>query len=526
MKRYLCINSNNNIKPWLGVLNTRQRMDRKKTNQLTAIANHNFHMTRCLYSKHLCNGLLIALTLCAGCVKGPSSHIDQHNIQTPESFAGASEQAQPFEDGWINDFQDQKLESLILEALESNYDLLAASSRVDAAQASFQSANTGWKPQLNLNQSDSRSKTVFNPFAGPLQSRYINRFDLGVNLSWELDLWGRLRNQGRAALADLQASESDYMSARLSLATNVAAAWFNVIESDLQVRLTEETVHSFQSNLKVVEESYQRGIPNRALDVRLTRANVQSARSNLQIRKRQRDAAVRSLEILLGRYPSAELEITPHLPVLTGAVPTGMPSELLLRRPDIFSAERRLAAAAQRLKGARKSLLPSIRLTSSVGTSSNELTDLLDPERLALSIAGSLTQPLYQGGRLRANIRLSDARMQESIAQFSQTVLRAFQEVESLLAAEAFLKDQEMALQATSEESSEAETLATEQYERGLVDIITVLESERRAFNARSSLINVANLRLQNRLSLYLALGGHFRGEPLDNSEDHVALNE
>ena len=483
-------------------------------------------MTRSPFFNQMWNGLLITLTLCVGCVKAPSSHFDQHKINTPESFAGATDQAQVFEDGWVDDFQDQKLEVLILEALESNYDLQAASSRVAAAQASFQSANAGWKPQLNLNQSDSRSKTVFNPFAGPLQSRYINRFDLGFNLSWELDLWGRLRNQGRAALADLQASESDYMSARLSLAANVAASWFNVIESELQVRLTEDTVHSFESNLKVVEESYKRGIPNRALDVRLTRANVESARSNLQIRKRQRDATVRSLEILLGRYPSAELETTPRLPILTGTVPTGMPSELLLRRPDIFSAERRLAAATQRLKVSRKSLLPSIRLTSSVGTSSNELTDLLDPERLALSIAGSLTQPLYQGGRLRANIRLSDARLQESMAQFSQTVLRAFQEVESLLAAETFLKDQETALQATSEESSEAEILAKEQYERGLVDIITVLESERRAFNARSSLINVANLRLQNRLSLYLALGGHFRGEPLDDSTNQEALSE
>jgi outer membrane protein TolC len=203
-----------------------------------------------------------------------------------------------------------------------------------------------------------------------------------------------------------------------------------------------------------------------------------------------------------------------------------MPSELLIRRPDIFAAERRVAAATQRMKVSRKSLLPSIRLTSSVGTSSSELTDLLDPERLALSIAGSLTQPLYQGGRLRANIHLSDARLQESIAQFSQTVLRAFQEVESLLAAEAFLRDQEMALQATSEESSEAEVLAKEQYERGLVDIITALESERRAFNARSSLINVANLRLQNRLSLYLALGGHFQGEAPANPTEQVTLNE
>ena len=497
-----------------------------KKSHLISIDDNNYNMNQGPFFIFLWNGLLITMTLCVGCIKTPSPHVDTQKTNTPASYTGATEKARPFEDGWVDDFQDDNLENLILEALESNYDLQATSSRVAAAQASFQSINAGWKPLLNLNQSDSRSKTVFNPFAGPLQSRYINRFDLGVTLAWEIDLWGRIRSQGRAALADLQASELDYMAARLSLAANVAAAWFNVIESELQVRLNEETLNSFESNLKVVEESYQRGIPNRALDVRLTRANVESTRSNLLVRKRQRDAAVRSMEILLGRYPSAELEIIPHLPILKGHVPTGMPSDLLIRRPDIFSAERRVAAATQRLKVSRKSLLPSIRLTSSVGTSSSELTDLLDPERLALSIAGSLTQPLYQGGRLRANVQLSDARLQESIAQFSQTVLRAFQEVESLLAAEAFLRDQEMALQATSEESSEAEVLAKEQYERGLVDIITVLESERRAFNARSSLINVANLRLQNRLSLYLALGGHFQGEAPDNPTDQVTLNE
>ena len=160
------------------------------------------------------------MTLCVGCIKTPSPHVDTQKTNTPASYTGATEKARPFEDGWVNDFQDDNLETLILEALESNYDLQAASSRVAAAQASFQSINAGWKPQLNLNQSDSRSKTVFNPFAGPLQSRYINRFDLGVTLAWELDLWGRIRSQGRAALADLQASELDYMAARLSLASS------------------------------------------------------------------------------------------------------------------------------------------------------------------------------------------------------------------------------------------------------------------------------------------------------------------
>ena len=457
----------------------------------------------------------------SGCVRPAGSHLDQHGVQSPDQFGGQASETVPFEDGWVADFKDDSLETLITEALEHNYNLKAAAARVEAAHASFQSANAGWKPTLNLSQNDSRTKTVFNPFAGTLQSRYINRFDLGVNLSWELDVWGRLRSQSRAALADLEAAETVYMSAYLSLAANTAGAWFNLVESELQVRLNEETLESFEANLQVVEESFRRGIPNRALDVRLTRANVESARSNLALRKRQRDAAKRALETILGRYPSAEMEVTSDLPSLENTVPTGLPSELLLRRPDILTAERQLAAATERLKASKRSLLPSIRLTSSAGTTSNELADLLDPERLAMSLAGSLSQPLYQGGRLRANIRLSDARVKEAMAQFSQRVLTAFQEVETLLAAESFLLEQETALRASTTESIEAETLAKEQYERGLVDIITVLESERRAFNARSSLLNLSNLRLQNRLDLYLALGGHFSEEwPVDTGEE------
>jgi len=467
----------------------------------------------------LCSLLFVMAS--SGCVRPAGSHLDQHGVQSPDQFGGQASETVPFEDGWVADFKDDSLETLITEALEHNYNLKAAAARVEAAHASFQSANAGWKPTLNLSQNDSRTKTVFNPFAGTLQSRYINRFDLGVNLSWELDVWGRLRSQSRAALADLEAAETVYMSAYLSLAANTAGAWFNLVESELQVRLNEETLESFEANLQVVEESFRRGIPNRALDVRLTRANVESARSNLALRKRQRDAAKRALETILGRYPSAEMEVTPDLPSLENAVPTGLPSELLLRRPDILTAERQLAAATERLKASKRSLLPSIRLTSSAGTTSNELADLLDPERLAMSLAGSLSQPLYQGGRLRANIRLSDARVKEAMAQFSQRVLTAFQEVETLLAAESFLLEQETALRASTTESIEAETLAKEQYERGLVDIITVLESERRAFNARSSLLNLSNLRLQNRLDLYLALGGHFSEEwPVDTGEE------
>jgi outer membrane protein TolC len=187
-----------------------------------------------------------------------------------------------------------------------------------------------------------------------------------------------------------------------------------------------------------------------------------------------------------------------------------LPSDLLHRRPDLIAAERQLAASLERVKIAKKDLLPTISLSSSTGTSSGELRDILDPDLLIWNIAGNLTQPIFQGGRLLAGIDLANANSRSALANYAQVALNAFRELESLLAAEGFLQDELSASEQAAIESVAAEELAWQQYQRGLVDIITVLESQRRAFTAQSSLLSVMNNRLANRINLYLALGGNF----------------
>jgi len=338
------------------------------------------------------------------------------------------------------------------------------------------------------------------------------QFNARVNAAWEIDLWGRLANEKRAAARDADAAAADYQAARLSLAAAVAQAWFDAVEAELQVKLAQDTVRNFRDNLEVVHESFRAGL-NSALDVRLERANLAGAEAELEASLIVRDRSVRSLEVLLGRYPSGELAVATELPMIESEVPAGLPAEILVRRPDVRSAALRLEASDERFSSARKNRLPGIALTASGGVSSGQLGNLLDYDAIIWSIAADLAAPVFQGGRLQAERDLAGAENEEVLSDYAQVVLVAFREVESALTAERILASQEAALEVAARESVEAEALALERYRAGLVDIITWLEARRRAFNARSSLLSVSNARLQNRIALYLALGGGFEAK-------------
>lgn len=458
----------------------------------------------------------------AGCVAPPKDQSHRVPVDLPAEYEGGARTGSDFSSGWLDDFDDPVLQDLVFEAQERNFDLQAAAARLKAAQANFRVAEGTRGPLLAGNLRSSRNKRNSSGGFSLINVR-SDQFDIIGNVVWEIDLWGRLLNRSRAALASYQAVEADYRGARLSLAANTARAWYRATESVLQVRLAKETLESFERHLEVIADGFRRGV-NSALDFRLSRANAATARNNLAFLERQRDEAARIMAVILGRYPSEKMALAAEFPTLKRAVPGGLPSELLARRPDLVAAERRLAAAGQRLIESRKNLLPSISLTASGGTSTSELRDLLDPEQNIWNIAGSLTQPIFQSGRLINNVRISRANSEETLMAYSQTVLLAFREIENALAAENYLAEQEAALRISAEESIEAEKLALEEYGKGLAGIITVLESQRRSFNARSSLIQILNQRLQNRLDLYLALGGDFDSPTTASSDEPVIV--
>jgi len=410
--------------------------------------------------------------------------------------------------GWLGDFNSTTLNSLVQEAIKNNPDLRVTAARLKIAQADVKIVGADRLPKLTATALASRTKR--NSASGfKITSSRNNRFSPTLDLAWELDVWGRLADVRTAALLDAEEATANLQAAQLSLAANTAKGWFNMAESELQATLAEQTYRSYTNNLAVLEEGLQRGL-TKALDVRLMRTSVRNAEGTLQLRLRERDATRRSLEVLLGRYPKNGIPKNESLPTIGKDIPVGLPSQLLLRRPDIVAAQRNYLAAHRRTSAAKKDRLPQIRLTSSYGTSSDELKNVLDINNNIWSLAANLTKPILDGGKIRSQIERTRAQQEETRYNYVQVALQAFAEVETALAAESYLTKQEAALRASVVEAIEAEKLAMDDYTAGLADIVTVLESQRRVFDAKRSLIDLQNLRLQNRIDLYLALGGEF----------------
>ncbi len=444
--------------------------------------------------------LVVSALLLAGCANNPPDIEENASVAIPKAWTSDA-------DGlvgraWLQDFNDPKLEALVREALSGNLQLKAGVARLDQAAAFARINGADRWPSVNLGGSAQRYTSLMNRDA-------VNSFSLNGTVSWEADLWGRVRAQVRGAEADLLAAEADFEALRHSIAGFVAQAWFSAIEARNQELLSRETVESFEANLVTVEERFRRGL-SPALDLRLTRANVAGARATYNQQKRIADAAVRSLEVLLGRYPSGALQTAVELPSLDSQIPAGVPSDLLGRRPDILSSYQRLVSADAGWIQSKRALLPSINLTGQYGWTSSELDNLLKDGFDVWSLLGNVTAPIFHGGRLRANVERTEAARAETVANYQNTVLTAFREVEAGLAGEVLLLEQLAAVATAAEESASAQELAEERYERGLVDIVTVLEAQRRAFNARSAAVQVKGALLQNRIALYLALGGGF----------------
>jgi NodT family efflux transporter outer membrane factor (OMF) lipoprotein len=415
---------------------------------------------------------------------------------------------------WWKKFGDANLDSAVAEVLKKNNDLKAAAARMDQAAAVARIAGADLYPSLNQSFSASRQKRVFVgfPFGGldnGIPSSTTNLFGVSLDVSWELDFWGRIRAMKSAATADFQASRADLIGFQISLAGQTAKAWFAAVEAKQQVRLSEETVKNYQTTNEQVMSRYKRGL-RPSLDVRFSETNVATAKAILLQRKDLLQRTMRQLEILLGRYPSARLTLSENLPNISDPIPAGLPADIISRRPDLIAAEKRLAAANARLTESRQALYPRISLTGSVGTTSNEISDLLNGDFSVWNLVGNLLTPIFQGGRLRAGVKLAKAREIEALAFYVQNVLTAYYEVETALTAEKNLEEREQALRVSAEQALAARRLAEDRYARGLAGLIEVLEAQRRAFDSQSQLLSVRRLRLDNRIDLYLALGGDF----------------
>ncbi len=407
------------------------------------------------------------------------------------------------EDGWLASFNDPQLTALVVEALDNNPSLAEAAAGVEQAQALARQAGASLVPSVDATVTGSRSGLVED---GPGPSNSINA---GLQVSWEVDLWGRIRSGVNQATASAAAARADYEFAQRSIAANTAIAYFTAIEAQLLKDVAETSLELLQKTLRIVEAQHREGAAS-AQDLALARSDFAAAQDSVTTAEGAERSALRALELLIGRYPSAELSLRSSLPSTPALPPAGLPADLLERRPDLIAAERRVAAAFNATAQAKAARLPSLSLTSTLGGSSNALSDVLNPSNLAWSVGTSLLAPIFDGGRRRENVTIANAQQDGALAQYRSAALAAFSDVESALDQGTVLERRQRALQEAVTQAREAYRLADLRYKEGESSLIDLLTIQQRQITAESSLTSIQRLALQQRVNLNLALGGHW----------------
>ncbi len=448
--------------------------------------------------------VMVAAGLAAGCaLKDPPAREQVRAqalpaLETPGSWQSAGAGAGAVGDDWLTGFGDPRLNTLVTEALTNNPDLMVAAARVEQAAAYVEAAGADLLPQVyaigNISGKDSSSGTT----------------DFwGAFASWEIDLWGRVRSGREAAREQLLSAQLSEQYARQSMAAMVARAWFIAVEARLQEKMARDMVDAAQKIVELARERKRVGIGN-DYDISVAEASLatyRDAAEQLNLAFRQ---SVQAIEILVGRYPAAELEVAAELPDLPGPVPAGLPSELLERRPDVIAAERRVAAAFFRVQETKAARLPTIKLTGSVSSISSDLVVLKERDDPVWGWGGRATVPLYLGGELEAQVKVRTAEQKEAVADYGRAGANAFAEVEQALSASYALQARRPLLVQAVTENERATELAMTRYRVGSDDLRAVEQQQLRLFSARSSLLRVQSEQLVQRVNLHLALGGSF----------------
>ncbi len=414
--------------------------------------------------------------------------------------------------GWVGTFDDPALVKLVEEALLNNRNLQVAAAGEERARALAAKAGAALAPSVDLTAGAGRAGSGSSDVADSTE------LNIGLRVGWEVDLWGRIRAGGRAASADADAAAADYRYARESLAAGTAKAYITAVAAHLQTESSRRTVKLLEEVLRIVQVKKANGAAS-AQDVALARSDLARTREgSVSVEGSQRDA-LRALEVLLGRYPSADIEVRKALPDLPPPPAAGLPSELLERRPDIIAAERQLAAAYNRVAEAKAARLPQLSLTGNAGGASSELSDILRPDQLAWQLGASLLTPLVDGGSLKATERAATAQQKAALANYGQAVLSAFKDVESLLDQGKILSRRETELREALKGATKAFRIAKLRHKEGESELLDVLSIQQRLAATDSDLISIQRVLLEQRINLYLALGGIWTGDEVPENE-------
>jgi NodT family efflux transporter outer membrane factor (OMF) lipoprotein len=424
-------------------------------------------------------------------------------VATPGQWTAAGAGTGAVADNWLTTFQDADLSAAVAEALAHNPDLRVAAARVEQALAYARLAGAKLYPSVE----------VLARGGGKMSGDNSGLQGAALTVNWELDLWGRVRYGRAAATADAASVQSDFEYARQSIAAVVARNWFLAIEAGLQVALGQQTVQGADDLVNLAQSRLQIGAGNEE-DVAVARANLGSYRDALRQAEFAREQALRGLEIVVGRYPSAAARVSGALPVVPAAVPAGLPSELLERRPDIVAAERRVAAAFNRAHEAKAARLPKIALTTGVSAVSSDLFVLAERDNPVWNFGANLLAPIFEGGALKRQVEIRTAEQGQAVAAYASVGLKAFSEVESALSAEFAARDRETILAGALVDSQRALELVRTRFQVGSTDLRFVTDRQLAVNATNAALITAQTQQRVQRVNLHLALGGSFEPRP------------
>ena len=471
--------------------------------------------------------LLVTLVL-AGCAVGPN--YKRPTVSVPVTYRGTTAETAPAtepsasepakapaanaapeslgDEKWWEVFQDKELQELIRTALQNNYDVRIAAARVLEAQAQLGITRADQLPTLGVGGGVTSQQS---PKQGPIPSFEITEGQLTASAAWNLDFWGKYRRATEAARANLLASEWARKQVIATLVANVAAGYFQLRQLDLQLEISQRTLTSRRDSLQLTQTLEQHGIQS-LLDVRQAEQLVYTAAAEVPDLERQIAQREDAISILLGNSPGdvprgLKLTDQPHAP----EVPAGLPSSLLARRPDIAQAEQVLIAANAQIGVARAAYFPQISLTGSAGFESTALTNLFTGPAGLWNLAGSFSQPIFQGGRLKSNVRLAEAQQQQAVLAYQQTIKGAFRDVSDALVA--YRKNREFRIQQEHlvESAQDAARLSEVRFKAGTTDYLEVLTNETNSFSAELGLAQAQGNELTALVQLYQALGGGWK---------------
>jgi outer membrane protein, multidrug efflux system len=443
----------------------------------------------------------VAALLAGGCSMIPTYERPAPPVAPAFPYAPATTGTPAAQLPWESFFSDPRLRKLIQTALENNRDLRVAVLNMTQARAQYDIRNADRLPTVGLNASATRAPNSFGKEAN------VYTVNLGIS-SWEIDFFGRVAALSQAALAQYLATEEGRKSAQISLVASVANTWLALAADEELLKLTQDTLATREETLRLTRLRFESGVTSE-IDYRLALSLAESSRAALAQVRRQRATDLDALALLVGQPvgPDFTVDVT-TLDVKLPDVPAGLPSEVLVNRPDVRQAEQVLIATNANIGAARAAFFPRISLTAGAGTASTELSGLFKDGSWVYTVAPSLVQTVFDAGRNRANLSSAEAARDIAVAQYERAIQQAFRDVSDALAGRATYGEQVRALGAVVEAESTRFRLARLRYESGVASYLDLLDAQRSLFTAQTALVQSRLQGLQNQVQLYRSLGG------------------